>query len=87
MIEVGIYFFSFSSQIPLKLISGKMVTNYSTLETFYANAPSESDKYLQREESVKRINSQTSIEEMQEIVVDKRRKWKTKEEVMDEFRT
>lgn len=63
-----------------------MVTNYSTLETYFANAPSESDKYLQREEPVKRINSQTSIDEMQEIVVDKRRKWKTKEEVLDELR-
>lgn len=63
-----------------------MVTNYSTLETYFAKAPSESDKYLQREEPVKRINSQTSIDEMQEIVVDKRRKWKTKEEVLDELR-
>lgn len=63
-----------------------MVTNYSTLETYFANAPSESDKYLQKEEPVKRINSQTSIDEMQEIVVDKRRKWKTKEEVLDELR-
>lgn len=64
----------------------KLVTNYSTLETFYAKAPSESDKYLQREDPVEKINPQTSILEMEAIVADKRRKWKTKDEFLQEWK-
>lgn len=62
------------------------MTNYGTLETFYAKAPSESDKYLQREDPVEKINPQTSILEMEAIVADKRRKWKTKDEFLQEWK-
>lgn len=65
---------------------GKLVQNYGTLETYFAKAPSESDKYLRREEPVKRIHTETSIIEMEEIMqADKNRKWKTLDEARRDF--
>lgn len=45
----------------------KLVANYSTLETYYADAPSKSDKYLQHDDPVKRIGPNITVFEGEAI--------------------
>lgn len=61
------------------------MVNYSTLEIYYANAPSKSDKYLRREEPVNRLRHDTSVLEAENIVAGKEKKWKTLEEARRDF--
>lgn len=61
----------------------KLIANYSTLETHYADAASKSDRYLQYSEPVDRIRPNTSIFEAEDILTkNQKKKWKT----ISEFR-
>lgn len=59
--------------------------NYGTLETYYANTPSKSDKYLHHEESENRLRNSTTFLEAENIIAGKAKKWKTLEEAKEEF--
>lgn len=62
------------------------MTNYSTLQTYFAESISESDKYLHRGESERTIKSNTTLSEANEIMTahtDK--KYKTFDEVKQEW--
>lgn len=70
----------------------KLVENYGTLQTFYSGHPSESDKYLHHEEpEIGRITADKSFYETEDIMSGvatgnrKEKKWKTKEEFMEEY--
>lgn len=71
----------------------KLVQNYGTLQTFYSGHPSESDKYLRREEPEKgRITANATFYEMEDIMSGvatghrKEKKWKSKEEAWEDFK-
>lgn len=65
----------------------KLVANYSTLETYYAKAPSKSDKYLFHNEPVNRIRPNSTVFEAEDILTKGRteKKWKSIAQVRNEF--
>lgn len=67
--------------------SEKLVVNYSTLQTYFAEATSESDKYLHREEEeIKRIRPNSTLYETEDIMTaGVEKKFKTRQEFEDEW--
>lgn len=64
----------------------KLVTNYSTLQTYFAGATSKSDKYLHREEPEKRIRPNSTLFEVEDIMTaGVEKKFKTRKEFEDEW--
>ncbi|XP_031626985.1 uncharacterized protein LOC116343192 [Contarinia nasturtii] len=65
----------------------KLVKYYSCLHTFYSSRPSESDKYLQREEPVRKPKGNTPVLEMEDMITaGQEKKWKTKEDFEKEWK-
>lgn len=63
-----------------------MVTNYSTLQTYYAQGASKSDKYLHYEKPIDRIRPATSVFEAEDMLTKgMEKKWKTVEEAKKEW--
>lgn len=67
---------------------GKLIENYSILQTFFSKTPSESDKYLREPEPVKKIKSDTHLDELEDIMTTglKGKKYKTMEEVEKDYK-
>lgn len=61
--------------------------HYGCLQVFYSHRPSESDKYLQREERGSTMKSSSSLEEIEkEVTAGVEKKWKSKSQAEKEWK-
>lgn len=70
----------------LCFFSEKLVSNYSTLETYYAKTPEKYKQNFPEKEHVPKITYNTSVFEMEEIVTKgNKKKWLTVGEAIEDF--